>query len=536
MPLHTMTGAQLKKLIGGTDEFCLLDVREQGEFSTGHSILSSCLPLGRIEFEVGDLVPQPKTPIILMDNGPRDAFQRAPRAAEKLQVLGYKQVFLLEGGIKGWLESGYKLYTGVNVLSKAFGEFIESTCHTPHISPEALHAKLVQRDNLVVFDARPEKEYHLMNIPGAVNVPGSELVYRFFDMVPDPQTLVVVNCAGRTRSIIGAQSLINAGVPNPVAALENGTMGWHLANFRLEHGKRSDFQAPSSVAVDKASACAYRVAKRFGVKSIDIASLSEWRKNPSDQTLYLLDVRLPEEFEAGHIEGSRNAPGVQLVQATDEYVPVHNSKIVLVDDSEIRAAMTASWLIQLGWQNVWILSGGISSQDLIQGPHQPNVHDSPKMPTLNPQDLEASGQSTASSPVVLDVASSREYAESHLPGAFWIIHSRLAQDLSRVPESNTYNITSKTGISAHLTARELQELCPEATVSVLEGGTSTWINLGFPYETGLTHPASAVEDVWYKPYEHDDHPEKAMQEYIDWEVALYPALQEEGLIRFPGFD
>jgi hypothetical protein len=31
-----------------------------------------------------------------------------------------------------------------------------------------------------------------------------------------------VNCAGRTRSIIGTQSLINAGVPNPVTALRNG--------------------------------------------------------------------------------------------------------------------------------------------------------------------------------------------------------------------------------------------------------------------------------------------------------------------------
>ena len=56
-------------------------------------------------------------------------------------------------------------------------------------------------------------------------------------MAPKPETLVVVNCAGRTRSIIGAQSLINAGVPNKVVALRNGTMGWNLAGFKPDSGR-----------------------------------------------------------------------------------------------------------------------------------------------------------------------------------------------------------------------------------------------------------------------------------------------------------
>ena len=80
-------------------------------------------------------------------------------------------------------------------------------------------------------------EFNRMSIPGGINCPGAELTHRIAALAPDPATTVVVNCAGRTRSILGAQSLRHAGVPNPVVALRNGTMGWHLAGFELEHGQ-----------------------------------------------------------------------------------------------------------------------------------------------------------------------------------------------------------------------------------------------------------------------------------------------------------
>ena len=84
---------------------------------------------------------------------------------------------------------------------------------------------------------------------------------------PDPDTLVVVNCAGRTRSIIGCQSLSNAGIPNRVVALKDGTMGWDLAGFECERGATRVAPAPSAAghgqgAARRPSAC----AQRFGVK------------------------------------------------------------------------------------------------------------------------------------------------------------------------------------------------------------------------------------------------------------------------------
>ena len=96
-------------------------------------------------------------------------------------------------------------------------------------------------------------------------MPGAELVLRIRDIAPSPETMVVVNCAGRTRSIIGAQSLINAGVPNKVVALRNGTMGWNLAGLTCDSGKARRAPEVSGDGLVWARSAAERVARRFGV-------------------------------------------------------------------------------------------------------------------------------------------------------------------------------------------------------------------------------------------------------------------------------
>ena len=81
----------------------------------------------------------------------------------------------------------------------------------------------------------------------------------------------------------------------------------------------------------------------------------------SDRTLYVLDVRDPAEFRAGHRPGSRNAPGGQLVQATDNWVGVRNARIVLVDDTGVRARMAAAWLRQMGHRDVFVVEGALEA-------------------------------------------------------------------------------------------------------------------------------------------------------------------------------
>ena len=142
---------------------------------------------------------------------------------------GYSNVRALEGGLQGWNDAGYELFQDVNSYAKAFGELVESRRHTPSLSADEVAALIARKADIAILDVRRFDEYATMNIPGSISVPGGELVLRAGEAAPDPDTTIIVNCAGRTRCIIGAQSLINAGVPNPVVALRNGTIGWTLA-------------------------------------------------------------------------------------------------------------------------------------------------------------------------------------------------------------------------------------------------------------------------------------------------------------------
>ena len=253
----------LRAMLNDGHELALLDVREEGVFAARHMLTAACLPLSRLELGLERLVPRRGTRIALCDADE----SLAGRAAAAMRRFGWGDVSLLAGGLAAWKAAGYELFSGVYVPSKAVGEAVEHGCGTPRISAAELKARLDAGEDVVVLDSRPMSEYEVMNIPGALDCPGAELVYRVHEVVKRPETLVVVNCAGRTRSIIGAQSLINAGLPNRVVALQNGTMGWHLAGFELEHGQRRHAPAPSAAALEKARAAAAGVAAPLRVRA-----------------------------------------------------------------------------------------------------------------------------------------------------------------------------------------------------------------------------------------------------------------------------
>ena len=532
---RTVTPAELKERLRGDKELALVDLRERGVFYQRHLLLAACIPLSRLELEFADLVPRRGTPIVLVDDGPADGVELAATAAQRLEGFGYTDVAILEGGTAGWEAAGYEVFSGVNVPSKAFGEFVEQTYGTPHMSADEVKARLDAGDNMVILDSRPYDEYHEMNIPTGIDMPGAELAYRVHDAAPDPETLVVVNCAGRTRSIIGAQSLINAGISNPVTALENGTMGWHLAGHQVERGAERRAPEPSADGLAKARAAAARVAERFGVRTIDRVTVEQWRADADSRTLFVLDVRSPEEFRAGHLAATRSAPGGQLVQATDEYMVTRGARVVLVDDTGVRATMTASWLIQLGWDEVYVLDGGLGDGLLVEGDAPPTLLGFEPAETLSPRELQAaldSGEPMA----VVDLATSREYRKRHIPRAWWAVRARFANGLFRIPRAGLVVLTSPDGTLAHLALEDAEAARPGVVFRVLDGGTDAWIAAGLPTDSGLDYVASEVDDVWYRPYEHKDSVENWMRAYLTWEVALVEQIERDGDAEFRVFD
>src|SRR5262245_28775744 len=222
MPSMLVDAGALKAMLADGQELAIVDLSGEMILSQRPLLFARTVSLILHDLNIAPLVPRRATRIVLCD----DADGLVERAADILARAGYTNLHALDGGVAAWAKAGFELFSGVNVPSKAFGEFIEHASATPSIDAGELERLMRERSDIVVLDSRPFDEYQRVSIPTAVNVPGAELVLRIRDLAPSPQNMVVVNCAGRTRSIIGAQSLINAGVPNKVVALRNGTMGW----------------------------------------------------------------------------------------------------------------------------------------------------------------------------------------------------------------------------------------------------------------------------------------------------------------------
>lgn len=508
-------------------EVAVIDVRPGGTFGDAHLLWANSVPLTTLEIEILDRVPRLDTPVVLCGYDASDDGIVA-RAAAKMALMGYTDLSYLVDGVKGWEAAGFEVFSGVNVPSKAFGEFVEHTYDTPRIPAQELKRMMDANENMVVLDSRPMSEYHAMNIPMGVDVPGAELALRVHDLAPDPETTVVVNCAGRTRSIIGCQSLRNAGIPNKVVALENGTMGWHLAGFDLEYGNTRKYGELSAEGLKRAEECAAQVRERFGVRVIDAVTLAEWQTE-AGRTTYLLDVRDPEEFAAAHVAGSRPAPGGQLVQATDRYVGTLGARIVCVDDNAVRATMTASWLVQIGWDAVVLEPGAFEMSE--SGAHVPPMPDMPDVDWIEPTALAARMVQTH----VVDLGNSLSHRNNHIPGSRFAIRANMPENLAPLSDDRPIALTSSDGIIAAFAAADLKAAGVEREILVLKGGTAAWKAAGLPLKGGFEGNLDESSDVWYRPYDMDDAQEGAMKQYLSWEVNLVQQIERDGTTDFKVF-
>ena len=507
-------------------ELALLDAREDGEFGASHLFWAVPCGLARKEIRARALLPRLGVRICCIDDGRG----LAETLAAWLEGIGCTDVSVLAGGTKAWEATGYVLFSGVNVPSKAFGEWVEHHYGTESVDAPELKSWIDSGRDMVVLDSRTLEEFQRMSIPTGVSVPGGELAYRIGDMVPDPKTLVVVNCAGRTRSIMGAESLRQAGIPNKVVALRNGTMGWELAGLTCDRGsfKRFETGTPKSLALAARRAAAF--ADRSGVQVIDAAGLAAFEADPA-RTLYVLDVRDPVEFKAGHRAGSQNAPGGQLVQATDGWVGVRNARIVLLDDTGVRARMAGAWLRQMGHRDVFVVSGGLDSVK-ASGTAAAGVPElAERVQTMNVLGLTHLLDSGART-LIIDLARSVEFRAGHIPGAVWGVRSRLAALQGRIASVDHVVLTSPDGDLARLAVPEVTEMT-KGSVRVLEGGTAAWHAHGRPLDKDRTNPADEdCIDFYLRPYDRNSGIEEAMHAYLSWEIDLVHEIVRDGTVVF----
>lgn len=527
----TLSFADVRAQLLAHHEIALLDVREEDPFAQAHPLWAANLPLSRIELDAWRRIPRRDTLLVLY--GEHAGADLAPLAASRLAALGYSRVHLLEGGLDGWRRAGGELFRDVNVPSKAFGELVEHERHTPSLSAQEVKALIDARADVVMLDARRFDEYRTMSIPTATSVPGAELVLRVRELAPDPATRVIVNCAGRTRSIIGTQSLVNAGIPNPVAALRNGTIGWKLAGQVLDHEAARQAPAPGAANRALAQAGAQDVARRAGVRWIGLDALPTL--DAPDRSVYRFDVRTPQEYEAGHLPDFASAPGGQLVQETDHHVPVRGARIVLADDDGVRAPMTASWLAQMGWE-VYVTQPQPEAARSAIGTAPAGHPAAPPVAEVSPAELAQALQAAPGDIGVIDVTASLQHAKRHIPGAWFAIRAQLAQALDAIPPARRYVLTCGSSLLARFAAADLRAALAvrgsAAEVAVLAGGNAAWFAAGLPAESGLPRAATPATDRYRRPYEGTDAPAAAMQAYLDWEFGLVAQLGVDGTHGF----
>ena len=196
--------------------------------------------------------------------------------------------------------------------------------------------------------------------------------------------------------------------------------------------------------------------------------------------------------------------------------------------------MTASWLIQMGWRDVHVLMNGLKGQNLVAGPYRPRILG---QPTVEPETVsveELAALLDSSEAVVADLANSLAYYKGHIPGAWFVIRSRMPDNLAKLPDAPLLVLTSKHGDLARLAASEAA--ASGRRVKLLSGGSDAWIAAGLSLECGFSRIADDTDDRWYKPYDLEEEGDSAaMQAYLTWEVDLVGQIERDGTADFKVF-
>ena len=512
---------EVAALMASDAAHAVFDVRERGEFNACQISHATSLPRSQIEFRMAQLVPKRGLPLVLYDEGG----ERARLAAQTLINLGYRRVSVLQGGLDAWKGVGLPTASGVNAPSKAFGERVHHERKIPEIYPEELKRLQERAAPLIILDARTPEEYRRFCIPGGVNVPGGDLILWAEELRRKPGTTVVINCAGRTRSIIGTAALQRLGLAN-VRALKNGTMGWVLAGLDLESTPARETPPPPLDRRNRALGLALQLAEEERIPWVSAEELLDRSQREGAGVIYLIDVRSESEYEAGHAVGSIHLPGGQAVQRADDFIAVRRARIIFISEQAARAVMAAYWYRLMGYADVRVLRGGLEEWRhrgglVVAGREssEPLGFESARETASIVSPTEAKSLVQSSRAVVLDVSSSLDFAAVHIPGALWLSRGWLELKFpERFPDPDrTVLLSCRDGRHSIFAARALGELGYRRAYA-LDGGVAGWTRAGYETEAGLTHCLAEPNDEVLSPSITGN--KQDMERYLQWEVKL----------------
>lgn len=357
------------------EPFALIDGRERREHVNGHWFGSTNIPLSVLASLISRLLPQRNFPIHLLDW--QDA--QSDAVARQLSELGFSNVKRCKTSQPDAFGQGF--VKGEYVWSKAFGEVVAHSSDLPEVTPAEY---LANHTDARLFDVRPTAEYSQFTIPDSQSLPNSLLLDNM-EVLKKTDTMALLHCAGRTRSIIGACTLKAAGYTGPYAIFKGGTQAWQL------DGLEREFNASRLVA--KKSDNVKPVKDFLGLwnikhQTLDNAELSAFIAEHSQAHLFDVsdDAATGQLVEHNIVKIS----GTNLIQQTDRSIARYHVPVILFDTgSGSRAAFAAYWLQTMGFKvSIVYLTSELANRpftqndspivksELFGGRHHGNLQDS----------------------------------------------------------------------------------------------------------------------------------------------------------------
>jgi len=105
-----------------------------------------------------------------------------------------------------------------------------------NMTVEEAHHLLEAEPSLFVLDVRSRDEYISGHIPGAINIPYTELETRRGELPADARTPLLTYCRSGFRSAIASRILVSHGFEN-VTNMIGGILAWKRNGFPLVQGE-----------------------------------------------------------------------------------------------------------------------------------------------------------------------------------------------------------------------------------------------------------------------------------------------------------
>ena len=514
LKIHAET---LKSWLSDKDEIAFIDVREIGQHTKGHPFFSISIPYSLFELNLEILIPNKKTKMILLDQNDGISIL----AYKAATLIGYSNIFILEEGVNGWINSGYKLFDGINVPSKSFGELIEKHFHTPSITAKELNEKQKNNENCIVIDGRPFDEYQNMSIPNSICCPNGELAYSVSSHIKDINTEIIINCAGRTRSIIGAQTLIDLGISNKVKALENGTQGWFLSDLCLDHNKNYFLDVrPDDTELKKIQNKIFKLLIKHSINLIDFSKAQELILDKNKST-FIFNVTNSNK----NMNSIRHVPGGQLVQATDKYIGVWKATVILVDDGDlIRAGTTAIWLKKMGYQ-VHVLKKEIININTLKFKNKFLL----KEKKLNIFEIEKFNN--FKNTILYDIRSSENFMKIRIKNSIWLNRANLRK--VKIKKQQQIIIITDEFDKARLVINDIEEMNLGCVISLYKWKENELINHSNIIDNKpILFPKKDCIDFNFHTYKRHKGSKSHANQYLKWEIGLINKMDKQELSFF----